>query len=285
MDGPVPIQRIGGEMNTPKQDDQPTDREAVLARWPTARRAHFITCAQGRLSGYFRTEALAWADARAKLAQPEASEGGDKDAIGARFKGPHLLTDLKGWTAPCCGNAAGCMWCAREAAYRLAPTPPATAEPDDQFGNNESARRVAAVKGACARAAGFAKDTAHGYSGRNKESWKFGWEYCEDCLRDPNYKPRPAEPVGGVEQAELPPLPFIVPDEYLRDAYKLRGLGTDISFSHQELQNTWFKLKMREDQYHAEITAHNATRAYLKGVEQTSENRAQALISVGGDSE
>jgi hypothetical protein len=35
-----------------------------------------------------------------------------------RFNGPHVLTDDKGWTARCCGHAAGCKWCANEAAYK-----------------------------------------------------------------------------------------------------------------------------------------------------------------------
>lgn len=37
--------------------------------------------------------------------------------IDERFQGPHVLTDRQGWTAKCCGNAAGCKWCAMEEAY------------------------------------------------------------------------------------------------------------------------------------------------------------------------
>lgn len=75
----------------------------------------------------------------------------------------------------------------------------------DVFGSNDSTRRVAAVKGACARAAGFPKDAAHGYAAENAEAWKFGWDYCNDCLTDPAYVPRaitatpspaPREPAG-----------------------------------------------------------------------------------------
>lgn len=55
--------------------------------------------------------------------------------------------------------------------------------PDVWFAN-ESSRRVAAVKGACARAAGFPKDTAHGYANEHAHAWLYGWSYCDAFLKE-----------------------------------------------------------------------------------------------------
>jgi hypothetical protein len=73
----------------------------------------------------------------------------------------------------------------------------------EAFGNNEQSRRIASLKGACARAAGFPYDTEHGYSGENAGAWLTGWQYCNSWLSEPGYKPAapPArQPAGIVEK-------------------------------------------------------------------------------------
>jgi len=94
-----------------------------------------------------------------------------------------------------------------------APTPEPLMYKDadalESFGNDEKSRRLAAVKGACARAAEFGRHAQHGYAGRNADSWLFGWDYCNDCLSRSDYKPPAgqemfpsAAPLYSLEQIE-----------------------------------------------------------------------------------
>ncbi len=45
----------------------------------------------------------------------------------------------------------------------------------------------AAIKGASARAGGWPKNTEHGYAGENAEIWLHGWQWCHDCLNEPEF--------------------------------------------------------------------------------------------------
>lgn len=73
-------------------------------------------------------------------------------------------------------------------------TQPQQAAQEEPFGDNESSRFIAGMKGAAARAGGFPKDTNHGYAGRNAGAFVQGWEYVNECLRDPNFKHPQAAP-------------------------------------------------------------------------------------------
>lgn len=48
-------------------------------------------------------------------------------------------------------------------------------------------QRVAAIKGASARAGNYPRGAEHGYAGENAKAWEAGWDYCNACLADPQF--------------------------------------------------------------------------------------------------
>lgn len=61
----------------------------------------------------YQRETIAKMVRRGEISEACAEDMLHEVANGDHFKGPHILTDKDGNKARCCGNPAGCEWCAK----------------------------------------------------------------------------------------------------------------------------------------------------------------------------